>query len=619
MTKKTVTEALLWMISICGTILKAVYFQFSSGVSEMPFFSRINNNMYISLFGSVILIISAVLLLFNRKRLLVLILVSTAASLLLLADTLYYRYFQNLMTVTVLNQIRLLGAVEGSVRSLLRRSDILFALDLPFLCLGTVVLKKRFKGGIARIRPIFRICAALLLLIGGLGLSRFAYNRSSQGTFAYDNKYVANNLGIFNFHYYDTDRFIRENYIEDRSLKAEERKEIEDFFGANRNTGYRYKGTASGRNLVIIQMEAIQQFLVNFKWNGYEITPNLNHFIHDSVYLNNFYSQIGAGNTSDAEFLANTSLYPLGDAPVYFRFPGNTYDSISRRLSAMNYEPLVFHANYPSFWNRMEMYRSLGFSQFVSSRDFIMDDYRGWGLSDRSFFRQAMDLADVAGPVYSFMISLTSHHPYNFFGSGEGFDAGGLEDTMAGDYLKAANYVDEAVGELLYDLKRRGLYNNSIIILYGDHFAFPKDQNEFLSELTGYKFSEYNWVKYQRVPCFIRFPGLKETGVNRTVCGQLDLFPTIANLMGFDAPYAIGHDIFNNTNGHAVLRNSTVITSDFTYVAAEDKVYDKKGKSADKGLYEGEIAKYQYELKISDLILHKDALKYIMEDEKKGK
>lgn len=646
MIKKKIIEACLWIIPVCGILLKAVYFQYSSGISEMPFFSRMNNNMYISLFAAVILLVSLILLFFNRKRLHVLILADAAAGLLLLADTLYFRYFQNLMTVTVLNQIRLLGAVGGSIRSLFKPADSVFLADIPILCICIVFFRRRYEDAIPRIKPIFRICAALLLFVCGFWLETFTYARSSQGTFTYDNKYVANNLGIFYFHFYDIDRFVKENYIEVRMLKEAEKAEIMNYFAADQKAGAgssgavpvssgasstistdttpsgampsgytyggcRYKGSVDGKNLIIVQLESIQQFLVNAKCNGREITPNLNRFIRDSVYLNNFYSQTGAGNTSDAEFLVNTSLYPLGDSSAYFRFPGNTYDSIGSKLKEKNYLTMVFHANYPSFWNRQEMYHSLGFSQFLSSRDFIKDEYLGWGLSDKSFFRQSLDLSDVTGPVFSFMITLTSHHPFNFFKADEGFDAGSLNGTMAGDYIKAASYVDEAVGDLLYDLKKRGLYDNSVIILYGDHCAFPKDQYKALSERTGYEFSEYNWINFQRVPCFIRVPGMKEKGVNGTVCGQIDLLPTIANLFGFDAPFALGHDIFNNAKGHAVLRNSSVIADDFIYAAPEDRVYDRKGRPVDKSLYAAEIAKYQYELKISDLILKKDALKYL--------
>ena len=180
---------------------------------------------------------------------------------------------------------------------------------------------------------------------------------------------------------------------------------------------------------------------------------------------------------------------------------------------------------------------------------------------------------------------------------------------MAGNYVKAANYVDQAIGQLFEDLKRRGLYDNSIIIIYGDHHAVLKDQSDMLKDLIGFEFNEYNWTKLQKTPCFIRFPGMKETGVNSTICGEIDLLPTIANLMGLEAPHALGKDIFNTQKGYAILRNSSVITDDFTYVNADGNVYDNEGQLLDKSKYFNDIAKYQHELEISDIILQKDALK----------
>jgi phosphoglycerol transferase MdoB-like AlkP superfamily enzyme len=135
-----------------------------------------------------------------------------------------------------------------------------------------------------------------------------------------------------------------------------------------------------------------------------------------------------------------------------------------------------------------------------------------------------------------------------------------------------------------------------------------KDQTGMLKDLIGFSFSEYNWTMLQKTPCFIRFPGMKETGINSTICGEIDLLPTIANLMGLKAPYALGKDIFNTQKGYAVLRNSSVITDDFTYVSGDGKVYGKEGQLLDISKYEKIIEQYQHELKISDIILQKNAL-----------
>ena len=129
-----------------------------------------------------------------------------------------------------------------------------------------------------------------------------------------------------------------------------------------------------------------------------------------------------------------------------------------------------------------------------------------------------------------------------------------------------------------------------------------------LKDLIGFKFSEYNWTKLQKTPCFIHYPGMEKTGVNSTICGEIDLLPTIANLMGFKAPHTLGKDIFNTKEGYAVLRNSSVITDDFTYVSTDDSVYDNDGQLLDKSKYDEAIRHYQYELDISDIILKKNAL-----------
>lgn len=603
-----IIEVLLWFVFIASILIKCIYFQFSTKINIKPYFSAFNNNMLLASLASVMIFIAFVLLFFNRKRLVALFLLDILMTLLLLADTLYFRYYYNAITIPVLYQIGLVSSITDSAKSLFHIKDIIFAVDIPLFIAGFTLLKKLPSKGLTVIRPVKRLISAVIVLCISFGLFQFAYGKSSPGIFPYDNNYVINDLGIFYFHYYDVKRHVEERYFTDHTLTTDEKAKLDSFFEAKTFTGDKYKSAASGKNLIIVQMEAIQQFVINAKFNGEEITPNLNKYINESTYLDNFYYQVGTGNTSDAEFLANNSLYPLRDGAVYFKYPTNTYESLPRLLKQQGYDSYVFHANNPSFWNRTEMYKAVGFDKFISSKDYILDDQLGWGLSDKSFLRQSLDKIDTSNPFYGFFITLSSHHPYNYFDDYQGFDVGNYEDTMAGNYVKAANYVDQAIGQLFDDLKRKGLYDNSIIVIYGDHHAVLKDQTDMLKDLIDFDFSEYNWTKLQKTPCFIRYPGMKETGVNSTICGEIDLLPTIANLMGLDAPHALGKDIFNTKEGYAVLRNSSVITDDFTYVNADGNVYDNEGQLLDKGKYEEVIKQYQTELEISDIILQKNAL-----------
>lgn len=602
-------EGLLWLIFVLGMLVKCTHFQFSTKINTKPYLSELNNNMFLASLSSIMILASIVFLFFNKKRLVALFVADIIMTLILLADILYFRYYYNAITVPVLYQIGLVSSITDSAKSLFRIKDIIFLIDIPLFIAGFALIKRLSAKGASVIRPVKRIITAIVVLCISFGLFQVAYGKSSPGIFPYDNNYVINDLGIFYFHYYDVKRNVQERFFTDHAINTKETAVLDSFYEAKEVADSKYNGAAVGKNLIIVQMEAIQQFVINAKFNGEEITPNLNKYINESIYLDNFYYQVGTGNTSDAEFLTNTSLYPLRDGSVYFKYPTNTYESLPKMLKQQGYDSYVFHANNPSFWNRTEMYKAIGFDKFINSKDYVLDEYLGWGLGDKSFFRQSLEKIDTSKPFYSFLITLSSHHPYNYFDDYEGFDVGDYEDTMAGNYVKAANYVDQAIGQLFEDLKRRGLYEESVIIIYGDHHAVLKDQTDMLKDLIDFDFTEYNWTKLQKTPCFIRFPGMNETGVSSTICGEIDLLPTIVNLMGLEAPHALGKDIFNTKKGYAVLRNSSVITDEFVYVSTDDNVYDNKGQLLEKGNYEADIAQYQHELEISDIILQKNALK----------
>jgi len=118
-----------------------------------------------------------------------------------------------------------------------------------------------------------------------------------------------------------------------------------------------------------------------------------------------------------------------------------------------------------------------------------------------------------------------------------------------------------------------------------------------------------DWIKLQKIPLVIHCPGIDPEVIEKTG-GQVDIFPMIANMMGIKNYYAMGKDLINSEKGYAVLRNGSVLTDDYYYSSEADTVYDlKNGSELDKDIYIEEIEKYRKELKISDLIIEKDALR----------
>ncbi|GAE87061.1 LTA synthase family protein [Acetivibrio straminisolvens] len=595
----------------CSIVFKGVFLQFQNQINFRPFFSTTNIFMFVASM-SFALVLVALLIIFHTKRRMLFFISNILMSVLLLADALYLRYYNTIITIPVIYNARYLGPVRESIMSLFRISDILYFLDIPIFAVMSFVLSKRTEQ--SKIPLLKRCIVAAVLILISLGSFKIAYSKNDMSE--YDNNYIVKNFGIGYFHYYDVKKYLRENYLRDKKLRSDEKNELISFFEEkNKKNGElsdRFAGIARGKNLIVIQMEALQHFVINSKMNGREITPNLNKLVRESLYFDNIYVQVAGGNTSDAEFMGNISLYPAKEGAAYFRFATNEYNTIAKELKKEGYNSYALHAYGPAFWNRTEMYKAVGFDTFISSNDYVMDEYIGWGgwaLSDDSFYRQSMDIIDVTKPFYSFFVTLSGHHPYSYFEDKQTFDVGKYDRTYFGNYIKAQNYADAAIGRFIQKLKDMGLYENSLIVIYGDHTGLPKTQAKELLEFLGLSESKVDWIKLQKVPLLIHCPGV-EGEIIDTTGGQIDILPMIANMMGFENYYALGKDLLNTQKGYAVLRNGSVLTDEYYYCSEDDTVYDMKtGEVLDKKDYEEEIQKYQKELRISDIILEKDALR----------
>jgi lipoteichoic acid synthase len=601
-------KLLFFCTIIGGLFIKAFYFQFTTKINTKPFRDILNIRMCIATIGTLFILFAVISLIFNKKRFISFIILHLFLSFILLADTIYFRYYYHPLSITVFYQIGVVDSIGGSTLSLFRLKDIVFVLDLPVILLSYLYIRKK---GLTSLSFAARAILSLPVLILGILFFGYSYNKAYKPSFTIDNNYVCKYLGVAYYHYYDAKSFVHDTFLVNRKLTGEEKELINNFLSEKKNTGSNYKNIAKGKNLIILQVEALQQFVINRSINGQEITPNLNKLIKESTYFDNFYYQIGDGNTSDAEFLVNTSLYPIKHGSVNFRYPGNTYSSIASILDSQGYATAGYHANRPTFWNRSIMYNSLGFKVLHGNPSFNLDDKVGWGLSDASFFKQAMKLTDTNKPFYNLMITLSSHFPYNFdYSSRSKLDTGKYKNTLLGRYLNAQNYVDSCIGDFVNELKKKGLFDNSVLLIYGDHYGIPKDDAKDLLEFLNLKNNEFEWTKLQKVPFIVHYPGVENGTIKHTTGGELDIMPTVANLMGFEAPYAIGKDLFNTSNGYALLRNGSLATDKYIYIQSQSKAFNITDGAlySDDG-YKLDLKKYLYEYEISQLIVEKNALK----------
>ncbi|EXX89411.1 LTA synthase family protein, partial [Paenibacillus darwinianus] len=491
-----------------------------------------------------------------RWRLIVLAALNLILTAVLYSDLVYFRYFQDIISLPVLLQAGQVGSLGGSIASLLSWRDIAYFAD--WLLIIPLAVYALFSGrrpkeltfrAPKRVRmAVLRLSFSLIVFAAGLTLVFVPVNAANQtwakGLFTNNwwNVSVYNVTGLYGFHGYDIYRSVKAS-TEEKALTVTQQQTVMDWFGtrgslrASLAENDKPFGAYKGKNVVMVQAEAFQNFVIGRSIGGVEITPNLNRLMKESIYFNRFYHQTSQGRTSDADFAAQCSQQPLPSGSVFIRYADHTFDCLPGALKAEGYGTSVFHAYEGGFWNRHAMYTNMQYDVYYNKKHFQLDEPVGWSLGDKSFFRQSADrISGQKQPFYSFLITLSSHHPYKLPASMEKLDVGEFQGSMFGDYLQSVNYTDAALGEFIARLKAEGLWDETIFIFYGDHDNSIRDWEPF-ERFLGQKLNPIARQQIlKQVPLIVRLPdGALGGTVRSDVGGQLDITPTILHLLGVDS------------------------------------------------------------------------------------
>ena len=323
--------------------------------------------------------------------------------------------------------------------------------------------------------------------------------------------------------------------------------------------GPTYSGIAKGKNIIVIQFESLQDLPVNRKLNNIEITPNLNALLEDSIYFKNGISQISMGTTSDAEFAVSTSCYPLPAESAFKTMANRKFIGLPSLLRTGGYYTTTFHTNKSTFWNRKNMYPRLGFNKWYD-QSYFGTDYRGdsYGSPDYVLYQKAIPvIKKLKVPFYAQIITVSSHSPFDVpswmktvnFGQDANY-------RFVGKYFKNINYADRQLGMFIKELKASGLYDDSLIVVYGDHFGiseeainkndpnYIKKNLSILSKILGRKFDDLDTFN---IPILFKMPGSIDAKIVSLPAGQVDIMPTLLNLTGIKntSGTMFGKDLFN--------------------------------------------------------------------------
>jgi len=540
------------IILIFTFIIKVSYFNFSTG---MPF----NKIKYILVTVCVFFLVLT--LLYRAKKWY--LGVSGLITLIMFGDLLYYRYFNDFLSVKLMNQATFVGSVSSIIFSIIKVTDVILFIDL-----FAFVMITKAKG------PLRLYTHKLTFIMTLIVLPSIILSISFSSIYTGIKKYE-----FLNYHVYDIISLDTEN----NQLEPSERSTLIDTLQKEHgeSASGNYFGIAKDRNVIVIQIESLQNDMIGKFYNGQEITPNINKIMSkDSIYFSNYYQQLGKGNTSDAEFTSLNSLYPITSGNTYNVYEKNGFYGLPWIMREQGYSATSYHGYTASFWNRMNIYPQIGFEKSYFEDNYVMGEKIVFGLDDHDFFKQSIPYMKEKGDKsFSFLVTLSSHKPFEIPEDKRWITLQPEDENFFGHYLQAVHYMDDAFGKFIEGLKAEGMYDNSVIIFYGDHFGIGMEDEMTVERMENFTGSTYTHEDMFNIPLVVHIPN---SGINETVDitgGQIDFLPTTLNLLGIKNDYVIlGQDLLNTKEGFVAsqtfMEKGSFIDNNIVFKIARDGVFE---------------------------------------------
>ena len=529
-----------------------------------------------------------------------------------IVNSVYYTFYTSFASVSMLSLTQYIGDVgDAVVENVLQLKDMIYIFAPIVLTVVHFRLKKksyykkielksdRKKRMLKTLSFSAVMLVVFLVTMTSLDVSRFIKQ--------WNKEYIVMRFGIYIYQANDLVISVQPK-INSMFGYDKAHKEFEEYFAEEKPVATnQYTNMYAGKNVIAIHAESMMTNAMYLTFNGQEVTPNLNKIARSGLFFSNFYSQVSVGTSSDSELTYNTTLMPTKSGTAFVSYSDKTYISTPKLLGEKGYYTFSMHANTAAFWNRQTMHKTLGYDRFYSKVDYQVDKENivGLGLSDKQFFAQSIEklkkIDEEHENWYGLLIMLSNHTPFSDIDKYGEFpvdivetkinDAGVeetvtypyMEGTKLGNYFKSLHYADSALGEFMNGLEVAGLLDDTVVVIYGDHDArlsrkeyeklynYNFDTKTFIDE-DDEAYREYDSYQYElgrKVPFIIWSKDMEAKGINKeitNVMGMYDVMPTLGNMLGFNNPYALGHDIFEiGENNIVVFPNGNWVTNKMYY------------------------------------------------------
>ena len=552
------------------------------------------------------------LMLNRKKRSKFLIIISTLLCIICIINSIYYHYYSSFASISLLGTAVFAKDVGDAIfENVLKMIDFVYIWQIIFIILCYYRLKKEsyfnkeIKTTKKKIVKKSLKLSFIILLIATIFMPLTAWARLYK---LWNRESVVMNFGIY---VYQIDDFIQSLTPRLNSIFGHDNalKNVSDYYKENeyKKTSNKYTDIFKGKNVLVIHYESMQTFPMKLSFNNEEVTPNVNKLAKEGIFFSNFYSQVGVGTSSDAEFTFNTSLMPSTSGTAFVNYFDRNYIAIPKLLKEKGYYTFSMHGNTGEFWNRNIMHSTLGYDVYYSKDSYTIDETIGLGLSDKSFYNQSVEKIknikkQEGTPYYGLLITLTNHTPFSDLELMDEYQTtldikidnqtitrDYINGTTMGNYLRSVHYADQALGEFINRLDNEELLENTVLVIYGDHDA-RLSYNDFnllynydpitdsikTEEDEGYiSYNKYLYELDKKVP-FIIWTKNQEFNIEVTIpTGMIDVLPTLGNMVGINSKYALGKDIFSlkENDNTVTFINGSFLTSKIYYNGPKGEIY----------------------------------------------
>ncbi len=566
------------------------------------------------------LFLVAILILLNKMwRKIAEVIIITIISVYSFAQSFHYIFFKTFFSFRKLTVGGELANVIGEIFDKFNPLFFLFIIPIIIMCLyKTSDYEFKFK---TKIISIISLCLLGVLGLNGIKLylsNDYASDKSWQKDY-YLLSWMQNKtryldrFGIGQYIYKD----ICLTFKPVQELTEEEKVQVDEFVDnyndveTNEMTGF-----FEGKNLIVILCESFDESAILS-----DLTPTLYKLQNEGYYFNNYYAPIYEVATGDSEFISQTGMVPSIDyGTTSYTFHLNHYpNALANLFKDEGYKVNSFHSYISNFYNREAIHESFGFETFYDMDKLNLKRFEGYKetinwIKDEELFRAMLEKTDYSEPFYNFVITASGHMPYRSSRKEleenlEVINANPKYQNLNNEvknYYAAQMLLDQGLEVLIEGLEAKGELDDTVIVLFGDHYPYGLSNEEAIK----YLLKDEESVEVYKVPLIIYNSEL-EGRIDNTICSTFDLYPTIANLFNLDtsAYYKAGYDIFaDNIDRFVLFEDGSLLSEYIYYDSGSNTITGLNGVDDDTALmFYNEIApKAQDLLKYSQDILLSD-------------